>query len=489
MDYSPRLKETQRKNTAKLFDQQKFADVTFIIGEHQEEFKANRIFPASISDVFKAMLYGSMKEGKDDSVITIEDIAGKGIKSVLNFAYSKNPQITVDNVVSVKNVCRKYDISGLSAECDLYFERIIDAENVCILLDQATSHKLDEWAAECMNKGKTFGREAQDILKTDAFMEMGTDAMRLLLQCDLLSVNEKDLWDAVMKWAERKSNGETKRGRLNNNHNRNNVNQSDNGNQSDIVNQSEILRRVSPYIRFGLMKMPYFIEKVKSTGCLSKDEVIAVFEYMAMRGKDPKYQCGKFNTNPRKCIIDLTLKRFDVFSPLYHRVSNGGLDINGIKTEIKSRDCSGYLVYPQVSDPSGYSREIHCWSVMAMPSNSRQKCYLILAVVSRRKPVDEIGATAGTNKRGDKWTPNPHIISECSRSDIRGHQQRNDGEIFSIVLDSDDGQVYYYLNDLLVKEDIIKRGKKCWIAMVLCGTDFNPYRVVQTPEAVVTRHS
>ena len=70
---------------------------------------------AVINDVFKVM-FGSIPESNANVVIGISDIDANGFQSVRNDAYLKDPKITAQNVVSVKNICRKYNISDLEAE-------------------------------------------------------------------------------------------------------------------------------------------------------------------------------------------------------------------------------------------------------------------------------------------------------------------------------------------------------------------------------------
>ena len=393
MEYSARIKTKQRLNSARAMGNSKFEDVTFIVGRDQMEFKANRMVLALISSVFEAMLFGPMQEGKTDSVITIEDIDANGFQSVLNFAYSKDPVITIQNVVSVKNVCRKYDVFGLSSECDEYFERCIDSRNFCILLDQSIKYKLDEYATKCMDKKEWIRRNAQDIVNSNGFMEMGMESMRLLLQCDDLKIGEEDLWDAVMKWAERKSMGlnprdsvrtdavdqepPSKRRRLNDSKYSKNCN----------VNQSDLLRSVCPYIRFGLMNSKYFSERVKPTGCLSKDQMLSVFEYMTMKKENPQYECGIFSTKPRKRTFDLRLMKFEVSSPSHHRVSNDGLDIHGATPG----DCQGYFVYPKALEPNGCTNGTHFWSLELMEVDGYYTERV--AVVTSKRSAESIRST------------------------------------------------------------------------------------------------
>ena len=68
------------------------------------------------------MLYGNMKESKTNSIIKIKDVESNAFKCILNFAYCKNPDITVYNLLSIKHICRKYQIDKLTAICDKQFK-------------------------------------------------------------------------------------------------------------------------------------------------------------------------------------------------------------------------------------------------------------------------------------------------------------------------------------------------------------------------------
>lgn len=445
-----------------------FNDVTFIIGTNKIEFKTNRMLLAFISDVFKAMLYGSMQEGQTDAEIVIEDVNAIGFQSVLNFATHKNPKITTENVVSVKNVCRKYRISDLGSLCNRYFESCLKAKTICFFLDQSIKYKLDEFAQKCTDKIKRIGRKAQEIVNSDGFMKMSVDAMSLLVQCDHLCIKEEDLWDAVLKWAENQSKRAdapidceppAKRRRLNSNE------------IADGAKRLHLLQITSPFIRFGLMDNKYFIQNVKSTGCLSNEEVIAVFEYIGMRDADPGYQCGKFNTRPRKAQFDLRLRKFEVFSPSHHQVSKDGLDIQGNS----GSDCQGYWVYPEAFEPEGYSGGIHFWSVLLV----REYCFRYLAVVSKKLPVSQIGSACPTLSRHHR---DPYAVSSLDYDKIAWTA----GETVTVVLNCDAGEVCYYRNGNCVqKHDKIEKDKPCWFAMILCAKPFNHCRVVKTPDDVI----
>ena len=121
--FSKRNQRDQRSNIANLLNNETIADVTFVIGENETEFNVNRFPFAGISDVFAAMLYGNMAESKPNAKIIIPDIDSKGFIPVVQYAYCKDPQISKYNLVSIKNVCRKYQIHKLSEICDSNYKK------------------------------------------------------------------------------------------------------------------------------------------------------------------------------------------------------------------------------------------------------------------------------------------------------------------------------------------------------------------------------
>ena len=102
--FTTEMQMQQHNNMAAILKRDSMRDVTFLIGEEQKEFTGNRIAMSSISDPLRIMLFGSMKESQPDTEVIIDDIEPEGFQSVLNWAHLEDPQITVDNVVSVRSI-------------------------------------------------------------------------------------------------------------------------------------------------------------------------------------------------------------------------------------------------------------------------------------------------------------------------------------------------------------------------------------------------
>ena len=110
LQYTVEMQQQQHKKMATALKTNSVRDVTFIIGGEQTELKGNRAAMSSLSEPFRSMLFGAMKESQPDTKIIINDIEPDGFQSVLNWAHLQDPQISMQNVVSVKSIARKYQI-------------------------------------------------------------------------------------------------------------------------------------------------------------------------------------------------------------------------------------------------------------------------------------------------------------------------------------------------------------------------------------------
>ena len=299
IEYTLLTKNEQMNNISNILQKDKFTDVTFMIGtdQTQKEFRINRIFLAAISNVFEAMLYGNMMEGKRNAIIKINDIATEGFESVINYAYLKNPQINISNICAVKHICRKYQIIKLSKICDDNFDTFATINLFCKLFNDSVKYRLDDYVTKCkqMIKNK-YGMQIVDILK-QGYLELDLNTILILLKMDDLEIKEEELWEFVVTWAtftnkdnldEIKDIHKHKRRKLSYDQNKNNI-------MNDKTLQ--LLKQLSPFIRFGLMDGTFFVNKVQNIKCLTNDEIRTISNYILCDRKGIK--CGKFSIKQR----------------------------------------------------------------------------------------------------------------------------------------------------------------------------------------------
>eukprot|EP01083_Nonionella_stella_P311789 1112922_1 len=288
MEYTASHQREQREIFKQMLNDQTLADTTFIIGSDQSEYNINRLFLASSSPVFLAMLFGKMKESELNSDVIIEDMRSNTFECILNFAHGNDPQITTDNVLHVIQASDKYQIKTLLQWGEQYLRSCLSESNFCILFNQAFALNQPRAIELCMKFIESDSFNAEGLMQTDAWKQMSVKAMRAFLKSDWLRVKEETLWSFVEQWAEYQTQAEiisidedTKY----------------NDNDDEPRTKRQVLRTICDLIRFPLMDGKYFATQVVSQNVLTKDELITIFLYF----HNPEAGSGDFIHDERTC--------------------------------------------------------------------------------------------------------------------------------------------------------------------------------------------
>ena len=153
--------------------------------------------------------------------------------------------------------------------------------------------------------------------------------------------------------------------------------------------------------------------------------------------------------------------------------------------------CSGYLIFPEIVEPNGYSTGVHYWSVQAaIDSRNDQRCWLSIGIVS-----SEGKEAHALDEKCDNWP-----LEWCGDLSVATYFLRNDidfvwpdGATVTVKLDCDEGVVGFYQNgycEIMMgeyqsrsAEMEIDRSKTYFFAMTACeAQDTGAYRIVDTPE-------
>lgn len=176
--------------------------VTFKIGNEGKIMEVTRLCLAAISSVFETMLYGGMRESEPNALIQLPDIEPAIFEFLVNFAYGKKVWCNDKNIISIMKVADKYQIEMLSIKCHGEFEKMITVHTICNLFNDVIKHDCIFYRDNILEKIKSyFGHYAEQIIETEAFMKMNSDAMNLFLTLDCLNVSEYKLYEKVLEWA------------------------------------------------------------------------------------------------------------------------------------------------------------------------------------------------------------------------------------------------------------------------------------------------
>ncbi|KAL6659097.1 hypothetical protein ACP70R_003137 [Stipagrostis hirtigluma subsp. patula] len=180
-------------NLGKLLESEEQADVTFKVGE--ETFHAHKLVLAMRSPVFKAQLYGPLKEeGRQN--ITVEDMEPRVFRALLHFIYRDSLPAMDDldadeNEEIVKHLlvaADRYAMERMKLMCESILCKRLDFENVAATLAFADQHHCSKLKDGCIQFLKSSNR-IEDVLASQGYKH-------LKRACPAVTT---EIWETVLK--------------------------------------------------------------------------------------------------------------------------------------------------------------------------------------------------------------------------------------------------------------------------------------------------
>lgn len=180
----------------KFYKEQKWTDIEFYFGDNKDKkIATHRAIISNASPVFEAMCFGNIKE---ESSIHIIDIEMGCFREMLRFIYTGEVQLNKTNVMGVLHSANKYMIPSLETKCTEFISTMLTFENVLWYLDNIPGLIIENK----LNKAdKILQQHTKEALKT---VNISLDTITLVLKQSQLSIEEMELFEFVIKWAEQK---------------------------------------------------------------------------------------------------------------------------------------------------------------------------------------------------------------------------------------------------------------------------------------------
>uniref|UniRef100_M8BSN3 Speckle-type POZ protein-like protein A n=1 Tax=Aegilops tauschii TaxID=37682 RepID=M8BSN3_AEGTA len=161
------------------------ADVKFEVGS--ETFDAHRCVLAARSAVFRAELFGPMKEGTTADAIQIQDIEPNVFKALLGFIYTDSmPKMDMGGVAGEAGAdvlwmeqllvaADKYDLQRLKSMCEDRLLKHINLSSVSAILGVAAQHHCHELKEACLELLKLQSADGlRDVMATSDWQHIST---------------------------------------------------------------------------------------------------------------------------------------------------------------------------------------------------------------------------------------------------------------------------------------------------------------------------
>ncbi|WVZ94475.1 hypothetical protein U9M48_040362 [Paspalum notatum var. saurae] len=161
-----------------LLDAEEGVDVTFSVDG--ETFVAHKILLAARSPVFKAELFGAMKEAKEQ-LVTIQDMQPVVFKALLHFIYTDSlPHMDgregngnhKDMLQHLLVAADRYAVDRMKVVCESMLCKDLDAENVSDILALAYQHNCDRLKDKCLEFITSSSSVMDSVMATQGYKNL-----------------------------------------------------------------------------------------------------------------------------------------------------------------------------------------------------------------------------------------------------------------------------------------------------------------------------
>ena len=241
------------KQFESLFGPDKPADVHFVISR---KIPGNANDLSSVSEVFRANFSGDWKDKKE---VIIEDIEEGPFRNLMSYIYKDEIEMNMRDLFAVLSAAHRYAIPGLieSLTCSDVFDMNV-GQCEWQYLSFAVLSEDNILEQKCL---KIIDRYANQFLQHSDFLAIDAPVIKSFISRDSLEVDELTLFNSCLRW----SKTECFRTDL------------------DVtpIHQRMVMEPFIYEIRFPLIPIQDFWERVEPTGILSPQECISICKAMA----------------------------------------------------------------------------------------------------------------------------------------------------------------------------------------------------------------
>ncbi|XP_075534094.1 BTB (POZ) domain containing 9 isoform X2 [Dermacentor variabilis] len=186
------------EHIGRLCLQPEYSDVTLVVEDVR--LPAHRLVLASCSSYFRALLYGGMRESKEQEV-TLQDTPLRAFQLLLRYIYTGQLRLAGLQecvVLEVLELAHQYGFLELESGVSAYLERVLGVRNVCRIYDRACLYQLAPLARACR---RFADRHAPAILLSESFRQLSPSVLEEMIGRDSFFAPEVDIFQAVCAWA------------------------------------------------------------------------------------------------------------------------------------------------------------------------------------------------------------------------------------------------------------------------------------------------
>ena len=264
-------KKTVLERNSHMFNYPFMSDIKFTCGESKRKyFHAHKYVLATSSAVFYAMFYGELAE--KGSTIHLPDTDEESLEVFLRFLYTDDCKMTAEVAIKVMYLAKKYIVPSLTEKCVEVFHESLQPDNAVTVLEQAMHFDEKELEKKCWEVVES---QTGQVIASEAFCRISQGTLIDLLKREtLVGVKEIEFFKAVLKWSDAQC--------------------AKNGLEATGENRRAVVGNALYEIRFLSMSQRDFAHNVSSSGLLTAEELVPIYEKLngldqgLLKWKQPK---------------------------------------------------------------------------------------------------------------------------------------------------------------------------------------------------------
>ncbi|KAK3604375.1 hypothetical protein CHS0354_028219 [Potamilus streckersoni] len=197
------------RSVSQFYNSEALSDVEIRICD--QKFHSHRFVLATLSDVFRTMLYDeNWTQSKERTIVLKEsEICQVVFDHFLKFFYTAEITVTLETAVGILCLADKYNVASLKSLCMGYMvkhSKSPQVQNALSWYSWAKALNLPELINQCT---KTISWNIRAVLNSDEWVSMDSDFVYdILSNSELVILNEFFLYEALVKWLYIESNYE-----------------------------------------------------------------------------------------------------------------------------------------------------------------------------------------------------------------------------------------------------------------------------------------
>ncbi|XP_035685229.1 kelch-like protein 24 [Branchiostoma floridae] len=163
-----------------------------------KEIPCHRLVLSACTDYFHAMFRGGHPESTRDKIEML-GLNGEALELLVNYAYTSNINITMDNVLPIFEAANMLQVKPVEEACEKFLKDKLRSDTC--LRTWALADKLSYTCLSAMARSYAL-KKFEAVCRTEQFLELPVDYLKMYITDDGLHVrNEERVLEAIIHWA------------------------------------------------------------------------------------------------------------------------------------------------------------------------------------------------------------------------------------------------------------------------------------------------